>query len=346
MANKTLLLAGTQETQRPNKWLWWKTEVQPFNEKLRARATKIRQAIQIAEALKVKGAHIWSWLHWLKVSDKHSKQLFKALATKQPLLKKIEDHINRQLPDLLWCHQPCQNYTKDSATQLELEVMGYSYCRLATLPVWLLEWERHFFWEDLWDIVACCWKEYGLLPPLPIDNQLWSWLSSSPRGSCSKWALQCQNCFRGIRSEALVSPYSGMVHRGSILRCIDGIQYPLQDGFQLIQKIGECTDYTVSSPFSFRISYKSWHGLSFTRGPPLILDWQSRLSDGLYFVCHHSEMVKHIFGNVIRIWQCSRVCSIFPVGYIFTKRLVLCLLFVPWGMIRCITSCWLRVPYR
>ena len=93
------------------------------------------------------------------------KQLFKALATKQPLLKKIENHINRQLPDLLWCHQPCQNYTKDSATQLELEVMGYSYCRLATLPIWLLEWERHLFWADLWDIVACCWKEYGLLPP-------------------------------------------------------------------------------------------------------------------------------------------------------------------------------------
>ena len=77
---------------------------------------------------------------------------------KKPILKKIEDHINRQLPDLLWCHQPCQKYTKDSATQLELEVMGYSYCRLATLPVWLLEWERHFFWADLWDIVACCWK--------------------------------------------------------------------------------------------------------------------------------------------------------------------------------------------
>ena len=217
-------------------------------------------------------------------------------------------------------------------------------CHTSSLTAWV----RTTFLLGRFVGYSCILQErvWSAPPPLPIDNQLWSWLSSSPRGSCSKWALQCRNCFQGIRSEALVSPCSGMVHRGSILRCIDGIQYPLQDGFQLIQKIGECTDYTVSSPFSFRISCKSWHGLSFTRGPPLSLDCQSKISDGLYFVCHHSEMVKHIFGNVIRIWQCSRVCSIFPVGYIFTKRLVLCLLFVPWGMIRCITSCWLRVPYR
>ena len=51
MENKTLLLAGTQETQRQNKWIWGKIEVHPFNEKLRARAPNIRQAIQIAEAL-------------------------------------------------------------------------------------------------------------------------------------------------------------------------------------------------------------------------------------------------------------------------------------------------------